>query len=214
MPPRRQLISDSEPEEPSGSAGPPRRGIRQRALELVPHQAAEVMPHKGIKRRLMKSGELDEPTSKQTSFNEDAFPFNAGMRRDWGKGVLSSPQILDYASRAARQGMPGARKLARTTLNTTNSHRDMVRALGWLAGAPSLKWLEVEKREGGTKLHPVICPIQFLEKLLESGPEKFESRIKGDAGEIPNIWHGLRDSVVRTALGDKRIHRRIRSLPR
>ena len=82
-----------------------------------------------------------------------------------------------------------------------NAHRDLKRALGWPKGAPALRWILVDERTD--RHHPVICPLDFVEKFKEEDPKKFQERFVGPAGDIKEYWTGLGDHAIRPELGDK-----------
>ena len=183
MPPRgsiRKRALEHEPSEPSEPQEPKRRGgVKQRALSSDP-VVPEPAPKGGVKRRLEKS---------TSDLVPDDTPSTDALRRDWAKGKIPANQALEYAAGAKVQGAQGLGKMAKEKgLHDKNAHRDLKRALGWPKGAPALRWILVDERTD--RHHPVICPLDFVEKFKEEDPEKFQARFVGPAGDIKEYWEG------------------------
>ena len=162
--------------------------------EEVVEAPGEAGPRKKLKRQVMAEAEADAGEA------EGARPFTRLMRKDWARGELKSNKVLEYAFAATAQGMQGAGKLSQTP-NPQNAYRQLRSALGWPEGAPELKWLEFKTTDGRDKVHPVICPIELVETMLERHPKEFQEHITGDPKDIRKCWEGLGESVVRTSLG-------------
>ena len=131
----------------------------------------------------------------------DDVPFNTSMRRDWCEGKLTSNQVLEYAWGATQQGMGGGGKLAKKS-TPKNSYRDLRRALGWPKNAPEYTWLEYRGAKGDNVV-PVVCPIAYIESLVENDPTEFRNRFLGDDGDVRAFWEGLEGHVVKEAIADK-----------
>ena len=128
----RRLLEDEPDEEPapassSSTGGQRRDGLRQRLAESVPgdgggdpprqdeavepalfvshrwEDTEDAAPRGGLRQRL-QSAESSGSAGSAASFNEL-------MKRDWGKGLLSSVKVQEYAAGAASQNAEGIGKL-------------------------------------------------------------------------------------------------------
>ena len=70
--------------------------------------------------------------------------------------------------------------------------REVKRAIGWPSGAPEFEWIQVPcPKTGGTRAHPIICPIAFME-AINKRQARWENNIVGDAGLLKQVWDGLK----------------------
>ena len=95
----------------------------------------------------------------------------------------------------------GGGKLAKKS-TPKNSYRDLRRALGWPKNAPEYTWLEYRGAKGDNVV-PVVCPIAYIESLVENDPTEFRNRFLGDDGDVRAFWEGLEGHVVKEAIADK-----------
>jgi hypothetical protein len=156
-------------------------GIRQRLSDTSSSSASTTTPAHG------KGGvraRAATPSLKQQPLVSADQPFNKCMRRDWARGTLSSPQVIEYSVAAASQGAKGVGRLD-CAASSKNAHRLVMRALGYPQEAPPIDWIELPN---GTS-HPIICPIAQFER------DAVEGRLS-DPSALREFWSGLEGQVV------------------
>jgi hypothetical protein len=175
-------------------------GVRQRLIPAV--NDAQQEAHAGgraggIKRRLAshardsEAARVDLGSSTRASSVSTCSrasgqtPFSDCMREKWARGKLSSPDVLEFATKARQQGAHSLDKLGGFTANAKNAHKNLVSALGYPVNAPEITWIEVPKAGGVLKPHPIVCPISTFEKLIQAGEKRFEEFVRGTDGGDP-----------------------------
>ena len=113
-----------------GGAG----GVRRRAAEAAAPSAGSAGPRgvkRGIRQRLVDAPEPPDGGDDVPGADEAPdLPLNKSLRRDWARGALSSPKVLEYAAGASTQGASNIEHLAKGNVDARHAHRTVVRALG------------------------------------------------------------------------------------
>ena len=94
-------------------------------------------------------------------------PLNRWSVDAWGKGKISSKDVLEIAAAADAQGAVGALQLG-SVKHARNAQRALVAALGMPSGAPDFTWLEIPTQRGPTAAHPFLLPHLWFEALHRS----------------------------------------------
>ena len=89
--------------------------------------------------------------------------------------------MVEYAKKAAQQGAESADVLAS---DHANAHRHLVDAIGYPDSAPDIDWIEIPNKGGSLVAHPIICPLNWFEKIVANYPERFKKVVKGPDGDL------------------------------
>ena len=204
----RKRLRDSIDDTASGPPGhgdhSVRGGVRQRlngaaalSSSSASSNSATVGRQGGVKQRLQTSG-LPLPT--ESCATTSALPFNAALKRDWSSGKISSATVVEYAKKAAQQGAESADVLAS---DHANAHRHLVDAIGYPDSAPDIDWIEIPNKDGSLVAHPIICPLNWFEKIVANYPERFKKVVKGPDGDLEEFWRHLSEHVIWTSNVDR-----------
>jgi hypothetical protein len=176
-------IAINEPEEARGSIGRGRSGtgVRQRIDVNASQPLSACSSSRGGCKSRIQSHDSEPPARD--------LPFNKLMRRDWAKGVLSSPKVLEYCNAASKQG--ATQVLTNATAGAKNAHRTMLRAMGWPTSAPPITWLDL----GGGAVHPIVCPIDALEFAV-ANQHDFKSRYLNRCEDVGDFWLGMSGNAI------------------
>ena len=158
----------------------PKGGIRQRlggdavgASEELAGDAAgsSDVPRGGVRSRLDRKRGRDEEESSAH------LPMVVSMKKDWGKGKVTSAQVQEYVWGAVAQGARGMDKLAAaggSGKNPQNMQRALISAFGMPMGAPRFTWIEIPTKAGRVA-HPffvaafmVFCVVPPSTRALEA----------------------------------------------
>ena len=92
----------------------PWRATREATTELDESHAADCRERRGggVRQRLTAAAEAEASKATSSTAAASELPLNSDLRRDWAKGLLTSPQVQRYALSAMRQGAEGLEKLA------------------------------------------------------------------------------------------------------
>ena len=169
-----QRIFDSSDDEPfdagaSSSTAPDRRigGIRQR-----------IQP---------------DPPPPRT----EPLPLNNDLRRDWGKGVLRSTQVQQYAQSARAQGASGVDRFASIGAGGKfggNLFRDLKSLFKFPDGCAPIEWIVLPTIAGRKAPHPVMCPHRFFQEVFSHRSEVWRQRIEGIEGSAFDYWNDMKES--------------------
>ena len=121
----------------------------------------------GIALRKRKAGGLAEaPTPK---------PYTKLLKRDWGKGKLSSPMVQQHAEAASQQGAHGLEEISAAGTSgrhPQNIQRSLVSIFGKPKGAPDFNYAQIPTSMG-LMFHPFLYPhffsLHFITSRLKSG---------------------------------------------
>ena len=176
----------------------PKGGIRKRVLTDAEEAKASTPASSssgrtgGVRRRVLAppeqaSGHADQPNDLLD-----------GFKRDWAKGKLSSPQVQDYAARAAAQGAAGMGRAASAGSHgrhPQNLQRSLIALFGMPPGAPAFAWFNIPTKSGDVA-HPFLLPHAWLQSLYSSKPELWQSAIQGPDGAVADFWEGIESTVL------------------
>jgi len=179
----------------------PKSGIKRRLLDVPDSGSAEnvggssssaaIAPRSGGTRKLLRAAEKSDAAEKASKLGcDESLPLNQSLRRMWAKGELTSPQVQELASGAAKQGAMGVDKMAKVGSDGCrpgNIFRDLVNAFGYPQGAPRLYWAKVPL-EGGLVSHPFILPHLFFAHLFGERKEEFAHAVLGGHKDCRSFW--------------------------
>ena len=149
----------------SAPAVGPRGGVRQRfEASSSSSSAAPVQPRVESVRE--KKGGVAERAAKAAKAGkpEKETPFFKILKRDWGKGQISSPKVQEYAEAHMASGGVGAESLASAGASgrhPQNLQRAFVHVFGQPKGVPEFTWARIPTSMGEV-LHRFFCPIYGL----------------------------------------------------
>ncbi len=167
---RKRLLSASPPADGgsagSAPAGPLRGGVCQRAAAASASSSATTTP--------------------------TDLPLNRSLKIRWGKGEISSPLVVEFASAAAAQGAAGLDRLAHAGGNhPQNVQRSLLAAFGKPKGAPDFTWAPVRTARGRVIL-PFLLPHQWFRSLFANRQALWEQSIEGHARAAGEFWESMR----------------------
>ena len=87
----------------------------------------------------------------------------------------------------------GLDRLAEKSKTSENQMRDLRRAVGWPPHAPEIKFVDIPTKSG-EKSHPIFCPIDCYEKIVNN--DTLFDRFRGPPEALKEYWEGMRDSVL------------------
>jgi len=172
----------------------PKGGIRKRLLDDGQHPSGseatgsgEPLPSssRSLRRRV---GDAPEPLQEQ--------PLLQSLKRDWGKGLLSSKQVQEYAAGADRQGAKGLAAVAAaggSGRHPQNLQRSLMAMFGSPMGAPDFTWCEIETKRG-KKVHPFLLPHAWFASMHAQCPDQFASAVRGPEGACAAFWAMMADT--------------------
>ena len=154
MPPRggiRSRIADDD-EPPSGSGASSSRDI-------------DPSSRRSVRQRVSST----PPPSRSTNAS---LPLNSSLKKDWGKGILTSRQVQEYASGASQQGASGVDPIASAGnfgKNPQNLQRALLNLFGKPVGSPEISWYNIPTKKGFVA-HPFMLPHVWLHSLHSNAP--------------------------------------------
>ena len=179
----------------------PKGGIRQRlggdavgASEELAGDAAgsSDVPRGGVRSRLDRKRGRDEEESSAH------LPMVVSMKKDWGKGKVTSAQVQENVWGAVAQGARGMDKLAAaggSGKNPQNMQRALISAFGMPMGAPRFTWIEIPTKAGRVA-HPFLLPHLWFSALYHHRPELWKRSVEGDAGAAKAFWQSMSDTAI------------------
>ena len=143
-----------------------------------------------VRRRLEKTaptcgGEIEEKLLLQN------------LKREWGRGKLSSSQVQDYSAGAAEQGARGLGKVAAAGskgCHPQNLQRSLISVFGMPTRAPEFWWHEIPLKAGLVK-HPFLLPHMWFASLHTCCSQMWSSSIQGPEGSAETFWASIRESA-------------------
>ena len=173
----------------------PKGGVRKRVLEDISHDnsgaasSSDVDPsaRRSIRSRVV--AETHQPVASE-------LPLLQTLKRDWGKGLLSSRQVQEYSLAAEKQGaigMSAAAAAGSSGKNPQNLQRSLLHVFGKPAGSPEFTWCEVATKRG-KQLHPFMLPHMWFSSLFEQCPQQFEAALRGPDRGCEAFWHLMADT--------------------
>ena len=146
-----------------------RGGLRKRLHEPAPGPTSSETPRGGIRQRLDVGHDMG-PKPKGIDIKNK--PLNKLLMKKWCSGKLTCKDVFEFGSAADEQGCPGIEQLAKADLR--NAARKLMSVVGFPAKAPNITFIDVDSKDGGKKLElPILCPIDVLEKMIESDNDRF-----------------------------------------
>ena len=147
------------------------------------------LPQQGVRQRLASA----KAQSRDVPDRDDAdLPFNASMKRDWGKGKLSSVKVIEYATGAHEQGARGLERMPRGTASQ-NAQRALMAAFGRPKGTPDFTWAEIPTKRGKI-VHPFLLPHEWFRCLFLHAPSAWETSVRGPKGAAVEFWKSMQAS--------------------
>ena len=169
-----------------------RGGLRKRLHEPAPGPTSSETPRGGIRQRLDVGHDMG-PKPKGIDIKNK--PLNKLLMKKWCSGKLTCKDVFEFGSAADEQGCPGIEQLAKADLR--NAARKLMSVVGFPAKAPNITFIDVDSKDGGKKLElPILCPIDVLEKMIESDNDRFIKCLRGEDGDIPNFWYNMTGATV------------------
>ena len=151
----------------------PKGGIRKRVLEDDPTQGTGSRSSRDIAPDAQRSlRQRVTPASTSGTAPEAALPFNNTLKRDWGKGDISSKRVQEYAMAASQQGAIGldAVSMAGSSgKNPQNIQRSLLRRFGQPPGSPEISWFNIPTTRGVVP-HPFMLPHVWFHSLYHNAP--------------------------------------------
>jgi hypothetical protein len=204
MPPKRPNLlqrvlaaSASAPDVADSDPSSARRGGILKRLHADLAVADPPTPSSSSSSRNVRARVLqNEPDNSVEAIKK--LPFNLCMRRDWAKGRLSSPKVLEYSRAAAGQGAASV-VAGDKAASDKNAHRTLVAALGWPEQAPPITYIDIpmgKKRE--LRPHPIVCPSAVFARLTANYPSMFMERIRGSETASEVFWKGIEGHPIVT----------------
>ena len=159
--------------------------------------AAAKPPHpRGLGDRMGRGGgirtRVGEAARQPGEDDDQDKPLNRWSVDAWGKGKISSKDVLEIAAAAHAQGAVGALQL-RSVKHARNAQRALVDALGLPSGAPDFTWLEIPTKRGPNTAHPFLLPHLWLE-ALHKVDELWSARVAGKPGAAKQFWSSMSHS--------------------
>ena len=192
-------------------------GIRKRVLganrdddDCDDHEAAAASSSRkgGVRRRLIARAEAAASTSVD-------LPLLRSLKRDWSKGKLTSPQVQEYASGAARQGAIGMSKVAAAGSHGRNPQhlqRSLISLFGMPDGAPPFVWYKIPTA-AGDQYHPFLLPHAWIAALYHHRHSLWESAMQGEDVAVVDFWESMATSTIVTKHPHLSLADRARTLP-
>ena len=189
-----QLEADTNPPPLVEDTGVgPRGGIRRRHAQASASSgssaaqtpAAPPLKQGGIAQRMAKAADSDAPAGPS--------PLLKTLKRDWGRGELSSPKVQEYAQQAMASGASGLGDLAKAGASgRTPQHiqRALTHAFGKPKGTPEFTWARIPTAMGEV-LHPFFLPHLWFRALFLLNPLVWLSTVTGAANAATDFWRSL-----------------------
>ena len=177
----------------------PKGGIRKRVLANVEEKPADTPASSSSG---LRGGVRQRARARQEDAGGETVDLNGPLlqkwKRDWAKGILSSPQVQDYAAGAIAQGASGLGKVAAAGSHgrhPQNLQRSLVALFGTPEGAPPFSWFTIPTKSGDVS-HPFLLPHDWLQSLYRSKPELWSSAVQGPDGAVTEFWQNMDDTPI------------------
>ena len=176
----------------------PKKGGIKRRLGLEPEAAPDHAPpppealnpaeRRSIRQRV---GQPSASSSGPPQHQPDNEPLTDKLKEEWGKGVLSSKRVQEFAQAAQGQGARGLEAIAAAgTSGRTPQHiqQTLMRIFGKPTGCPDFTWAEIPFAKKGRAVHPFLLPHSWLASLHDNNQNKFEKTVTGPEGACSAFW--------------------------
>ena len=99
---------------------------------------------------------------------------------------MTCKDVFEFGSAASQQGCPDIEQLAKKYLR--NAARTLMAVVGYPEKAPNIRFIEVLPKDGSKTLElPILCPIDVVEKMIQSDHDRFVKCVLGEDGDIPDF---------------------------
>lgn len=188
---------------------PPRGGLKRRLADLSGDEGSRggglpaapavgrggsSAPQKGVRQRHAAEGRSAADESRSAEVD---LPLTAAMKRDWGRGKLSSVKVLEYAVAAHNQGARGLQSFTRCS-HAQNAQRSLVAAFGRPKGTPDFTWVSIPTARGNI-VHPFLLPHEWFRCLFLEAPRTWENCVTGPDGAALEFWKSMKDTAFASA---------------
>ena len=192
---RQRIASSSSSQAPihiDNSTHVLRGGVTRRIAEAVAPPPPVRESRGGVRKRLL---------SDEESVKLSELPFNKSLLEDWTNGSMRANKVLKQATNAAAQGARGLEELSNPS-SKKHAYRDLRRRVGYPSKAPPVTYLELPSSDGFLHVHPIVCPVNTLEALVQKDEARFKATVLGEDGALSAYWEGMLHKPIYTDVKD------------